>query len=65
MDKRMKLVNLTEHDVNVYGNMTNPVFTLKACSEPVRMEYDEEYFGKCVKRKNFRGLNRPIPRPVE
>lgn len=59
----MKLVNLCPHEVAVYGNMKNPVYTLKACESPVRTVYDEEYFGKCVKRKNFIGFDPKVPAP--
>lgn len=60
----MRLVNLTPHAVVVYGTMELPVYTLKPCENPARIETKTVYYPKFVIRRDLVGAEN-LPEPVE
>ena len=64
MRKNLKIVNLTPHPVNVYGDMElAPKFSLPPCDRPARVTYAETFLGQCIKRKTIVGVeNFPEPK---
>lgn len=60
----MRLVNLTPHEVVVYGNCVLPVYRLKKCKHPARIVTKDTVFTKCLKRRDFVGSEN-LPEPIK
>lgn len=60
----MRLVNLTPHPVNVYGDRVFPIYSLPKCTNPARLVTKDTNFEKQIKRREFVGVE-CLPAPKD